>query len=337
MRVLLYHHDVFAKHDTGPWHPERPDRLVAAVAGVVGSGLDVIRREPGRASLDTLWEIHTPSYVRRIEQFCKAGGGALDGDTVVSEDSWEAALRSAGAGIDAAAALRAGEAECAFLAVRPPGHHARAAEALGFCLFNNIAVTAASLAAQGERVAIVDWDVHHGNGTQETFYENGSVVYLSLHEFPFYPGTGWIDEDGEQAGSGHIINLPFPARTGGDVYAVAMERVILPVIREFDPHWVLVSSGFDAHRNDPLADQMLVDADYGRMAAALASVAPAGRTIFFLEGGYDLQAIEAASAAVLRGTAGLPFGDEPPEESPHRSHQILELVAGKVAADWGLS
>ena len=336
MRVLLYHHDVFAKHDTGPWHPERPDRLVAAVDGVLGSGLEVIRREPSRAPLDVIWAIHDPVYVRRVEQFCKSGGGALDADTVTSEDSWEAALRSAGAGLDAVDALRAGEAECAFLAVRPPGHHARAAQAMGFCLFNNIAVTAAALAAGGERVAIVDWDVHHGNGTQETFYEEGKVVYLSMHEFPFYPGTGWIDEDGDQEGSGHIVNIPFPARTGGDVYADAMERVILPVMREFDPHWVLVSCGFDAHRDDPLADQMLVTADYGKMAAAVASAAPAARTIFFLEGGYDLAAIEASTAAALRGTAGLPFDDEPPVESPRRSHQILELVVGKVASDWGL-
>lgn len=336
MRVLLYHHDVFAKHDTGPWHPERPDRLIAAVDGVLDSGLEVIRKVPGRAPLDVLWEVHTPAYVRRIEQFCKAGGGALDADTVVSPESWEAALRAAGAGVDAVAALRAGEADCAFLAVRPPGHHARASEALGFCLFNNIAVTAAALVGNGERVAIVDWDVHHGNGTQETFYESGNVIYLSLHEFPFYPGTGWLDEDGDEDGAGHIVNFPLPARTGGDVYAEAMERAILPVLREFDPHWVLVSSGFDAHRDDPLADQMLVTADYGRMAAGVASVAPGSRTVFFLEGGYNLEAIQASTTAVLRGTAGLPFGDEPSVESPRRAHQILEMVVGKVAEAWGL-
>jgi acetoin utilization deacetylase AcuC-like enzyme len=208
---------------------------------------------------------------------------------------------------------------------------------MGFCLFNNIAVTAAALTAAGKRVAIVDWDVHHGNGTQETFYESPNVVYLSLHEFPFYPGTGWMDEDGDQEGAGHIVNLPFPGRTGGDVYAEAFERVILPVMREFDPHWVLVSCGFDAHRDDPLADQMLVTADYGRMAAAVASVAPSARTIFFLEGGYDLAAIQAATSVALRATAGLPYEDEAPIESPHRSHQILDLVATKVAAHWDLS
>ena len=337
MRVLLYHHDVFARHDTGPWHPERPDRLTAAVAGVDGSGLEVVRHEPEPAGREVIGAVHDDAYITRIEQFCRGGGGALDADTVVSEDSWEAALRSAGAGLDAAAALRDGAAGCAFLAIRPPGHHARTSQAMGFCLFNNIAVTTTALNAAGERVAIVDWDVHHGNGTQETFYESGDVIYLSLHEFPFYPGTGWLDEDGDQAGSGHIVNMPMPARTGGDVYAEAMERIIQPVIREFDPHWILVSCGFDAHRDDPLADQMLVNADYGRMAAALAEVAPASRTIFFLEGGYDLAAIQAATSAALQGTAGLPFEEGEPVASPVRSHRILELVASKVASDWGLA
>jgi acetoin utilization deacetylase AcuC-like enzyme len=337
MRVLLYHHDVFARHDTGPWHPERPDRLTAAVAGVHASGLEVLPREPEPADLDVIGAVHADTYIERIEQFCKGGGGALHADTVVSDDSWEAALRSAGAGLDAVRALRDDEAGCAFLAIRPPGHHARTNQAMGFCLFNNIAVTTAALNAAGERVAIVDWDVHHGNGTQETFYESGDVVYLSLHEFPFYPGTGWLDEDGDQDGAGHIVNLPMPARTGGDIYAEAMERIIQPVIREFDPHWVLVSSGFDAHRDDPLADQMLVNADYGRMAAAVAAVAPGSRTIFFLEGGYDLAAIEASTAAALQGTAGAPYEEGEPVESPTRSHQILDLVAAKVASDWGLT
>jgi len=337
MKVLLYHHDVFGEHDTGSWHPERPDRLRAAISGVHASGLEVITREPNRVPMEVLEEIHSPSYIAEIERFCAAGGGALDADTVVSEDSWEAALRSAGSGLDAVAALRAGEGECAFLAVRPPGHHALKSSAMGFCVFNNIAVTAAALTGAGDRVAIVDWDVHHGNGTQETFYESGDVVYLSMHEFPFYPGTGWLDEDGDQEGSGHIVNIPFPAGTGGDVYAGAMERLILPVIEEFDPHWILVSCGFDAHRDDQLADQYLVSADYGRMAKAVASVAPRGRTIFFLEGGYDLAAIEASTAAALQGTVGLPFEPEDALESPRRSHQILDLVVGKVVSDWGIS
>jgi acetoin utilization deacetylase AcuC-like enzyme len=168
------------------------------------------------------------------------------------------------------------------------------------------------------------------------FYESGDVLFFSLHQFPFYPGTGWVDEDGDQRGAGHVVNLPFPAGTGGDVYAESLERVILPVIGRFEPQWILVSCGFDAHIDDPLAHQMLVTPDYGRMAAAVAAVAPPGRLMFFLEGGYDLDVIEAGAAETLRGAAGLPFGDQLPTVSPRRSHQILDLVAGKVASDWRL-
>ena len=335
--MLLYHHDVFARHDTGPWHPERPGRVEAALNGVTASGVEVIRRTPEPAPLEIIQRIHDPSYVAEIERVCARGGGALDPDTVVSEESWEASLRAAGAGLDAAAALQRGEGDTAFLAIRPPGHHALRARAMGFCLFNNVAVTAAHLAARGERVVILDWDVHHGNGTQEMFYESPDVLFISLHQFPFYPGTGWIDEDGDQGGAGHIVNFPFPAGTGGDVYAESMERVIVPLIARFDPQWVLVSCGFDAHVDDPLAHQQLVTPDYARLAEAVASVSPPGRLIFFLEGGYDLGVIEAGAAETMRGLAGLPFGDQAPLASPRRSHQILDLVAGKVKGDWKLS
>jgi acetoin utilization deacetylase AcuC-like enzyme len=160
------------------------------------------------------------------------------------------------------------------------------------------------------------------------------VVYLSMHEYPYYPGTGWLDEDGDQAGSGHIINMPFPAGTAGDVYAKAFDRIVVPVLREFDPHWILVSAGYDAHRADPLANFQLVDGDYGRMAGVISGMAPPARTIFFLEGGYDLDAMEGSVAATLRGFAGEEVGGEAPEQSPVRAHQILDLAAQKVAADW---
>jgi acetoin utilization deacetylase AcuC-like enzyme len=336
MTVLLYHHEVFARHDAGAWHPERPDRLVAVTAGVHDSGVTVVEKEPEPAPLEAIHRIHKPEYVAGIQELCAAGGGSLDADTAVSADSWEAALRAAGAGLDAVEALRRGEGEAAFLAVRPPGHHALAARAMGFCVFNNIAVATAAITATGERVAIVDWDVHHGNGTQETFYESGDVVYLSMHEFPFYPGTGWIEEDGDQAGAGHMVNIPFPAGTGGDAYATATDEVILPVLRSFDPHWILVSCGFDAHASDPLADLMLTEGDYARMAAALAGVAPPGRTIFFLEGGYDLDAIRGSAAAAIRATSGLPVEPYQPIPSPERAHRVVEMVAARAAQSWDL-
>jgi acetoin utilization deacetylase AcuC-like enzyme len=336
MAVLLYRHDVFVKHDTGPWHPERPDRMASVLRGARESGVELIEREPDPAPLEVIERVHDPAYVGTLQRFCAAGGGALDVDTVVSEDSWEAALRAAGAGLEATAALRRGEGDFAFLAVRPPGHHALRSRAMGFCMFNNVAVTAADLAARGERVVILDWDVHHGNGTQDSFYESGEVVFLSMHQFPFYPGTGWVDEDGDQEGSGHVVNLPFPAGTGGDVYGEAMERVVVPVIARFEPDWLLVSCGFDAHIDDPLANQMLLTPDYGRMAQAVASVAPRRRLVFFLEGGYDLDVLRAGTAETLRGAAGIPFGDDAPLVSQPRSRQILDLVAGKVSRDWEL-
>lgn len=334
VRVLLYHHGVFAEHDTGPGHPERPDRLAAAVNGVRGSVATVVEREPPPVDLTLLHRIHDPSYVEAVREFCAAGGGHLDYDTVASPRSWEAALRAAGAGPAAADDLRAGLGDAAFMAVRPPGHHALAARAMGFCLFNNVAVTAAGLIASGERVAILDWDVHHGNGTQETFYESGDVVYISMHEFPLYPGTGWIDEDGDQAGAGHMVNIPFPAGTAGDAYEAALERVVVPVLRTFTPDWLLVSAGYDAHAADPLADLRLQAEDYARLAGTAARLVPDARTMLFLEGGYDLEAVETSVAATIRGLAGeLPSG---PAEggSPERAYRVVDLVAAQVAAIW---
>ena len=206
--------------------------------------------------------------MRAIEQFCAKGGGNLDPDTYASEASWVAALHAAGAGPQAVDALRSGSADLAFLAVRPPGHHAIANQAMGFCLFNNVAVTAKMLTENGERVAIVDWDIHHGNGTQDLFVSDPNVLYLSIHQFPFYPGGGWLDEVGTGPGAGFTINIPVPGNTAGDVYEAAFDRVFIPALRQFKPDWILVSAGYDAHADDPLADGELVHGDYAMMAAA---------------------------------------------------------------------
>jgi acetoin utilization deacetylase AcuC-like enzyme len=335
MRTLLYVHDTFLEHDTGAWHPERPARVEAAVRGVEGSGAEVVRHEPPRIALEDLYPVHDLSYVRSIRDHCASGGGALDPDTFASEASWEAALRSAGAGIAAIDALRRGDGDAAFLAVRPPGHHALSSRAMGFCLFNNVAIAAEAITAAGETVAVVDWDVHHGNGTQDHFYERKDVLYISMHEFPFYPGSGWLDEDGDSDGAGLNVNIPFPAATAGDAYDMAMEELVVPLLRSYAPDWILVSAGYDAHVADPLADVRLEAADYGRMAARLAGLVGPARVVPFLEGGYDLEAIEESVSATITGLGGsMPArGDL---TSPKRSFQMLELAAEKVAENWDL-
>ena len=302
MSVLLFSHRACAEHDPGRNHPERPARLGAALAGARASGVDIIESEAPMIDAEALSPVHDQAYVAAIEAFCAAGGGRLDPDTFAGEASWEAALRAAGSGPAAVDELRAGSAEAAFLAVRPPGHHAVASRAMGFCLFNNIAVAANYLTEAGETVAIVDWDVHHGNGTQDTFYHRDDVLYVSFHEYPNYPGTGRMDDVGSDAGTGATINFPFPPGTKGDAYRDAMDRIVVPAIRQFGPDWLLVSAGYDAHAADPLASIGLERSDYGWMAARLADVSPTGRVIYFLEGGYDLDAVEASVAATLSRT-----------------------------------
>jgi len=302
--VLLVTHESALAHPTPAGHPERADRIPAAVAGVVASGTAVVRREAPPASLGELARIHRQDYIADIEAFCGAGRGALDPDTYAGPESWEAALRAAGAGYAAVDGLRSGDAATAFVAMRPPGHHAEAGRAMGFCLFNNIAVTAARLVAEGERVAIVDWDVHHGNGTQRSFFTESRVLYVSLHESPFYPGTGHVHEVGTGEGRGTVVNVPVPAGTGGATYGDAFRRLVVPIASQFAPTWVLVSAGYDAHRADPLAGVRLEAGDFAGMADSLAAVVPARRVVFFLEGGYDLGAITESVAATIRGALG---------------------------------
>jgi acetoin utilization deacetylase AcuC-like enzyme len=308
VRVLLVASDPrFLEHDPGRGHPERPARLEAVAAGVVAAGLNGgIAPLPGRdATTDELLRVHTPELLARLERLSAGGGGTIDADTVTSPGSWAAAVRAAGAGLAAADALVAGDGDAAFLALRPPGHHARPDTAMGFCLLNNVAVTAAALAAQGERVCVVDYDAHHGNGTQEIFYADDRVLYVSFHEWPLYPGTGRLDETGAGPGDGTTCNLPLPAGATGDLYLRALDEVVEPVVARFAPGWVLVSVGYDAHRSDPLTGLGLSAGDYGALAARMVELAPGpGRVIMFLEGGYDLDAIEASVAATLPPLVG---------------------------------
>jgi acetoin utilization deacetylase AcuC-like enzyme len=312
--VLLSTADAFARHDTGTGHPERPARLEAVLAGAADAGLGdgLVTVAPRPATRDELASVHDPAMLDALERFCASGGGAIDADTIAGPASWPAAVLAAGAGIDAATRLRAGEGSAAFCALRPPGHHATPARAMGFCLLNSAAVTAAVLAGGGERVAVVDWDAHHGNGTQDAFWTDGRVLYVSLHEHPLYPGTGRLDERGEGEGLGTTLNLPLPRGATGDVYLAAFDEVVAPALEAFRPAWVLVSAGFDAHRADPLTGLALSSGDFADLTRRVVGLAPPGRLVLFLEGGYDLDALRASAAACVAGLAGV---DRRPERS----------------------
>jgi acetoin utilization deacetylase AcuC-like enzyme len=321
--ALLLTHERYLDHDLGRAHPERPDRLRSVLDGIesAGFGTDVVRAEPRPATLADLGRVHHPDLVALVERSSAGGGGWLDADTATNDASYEVALLAAGAGLTAVAALDAGEADSAFCAVRPPGHHATPVRAMGFCLFNNVAVTAAALAERGERVLVVDYDAHHGNGTQDIFWAHGSVAYASFHQFPLYPGTGGLREVGEGDGRGTTINLPLPAGATGDAFRTGVEEVLAPFAAAFAPTWLLLSAGFDAHRADPITDLGLSCGDYADLTLDLLALAPAGRCIAFLEGGYDLEALAGSAAACVGALLGHRLVEEPPTSGgPGREH-----------------
>ncbi|HEU4492743.1 MAG TPA: histone deacetylase [Rubrobacteraceae bacterium] len=293
-------------HVNGLAGVEAPERFPAALAGAAKAkrkGASVEWRTCGPADKEVLARVHARAYLEHLKRLSAQGAGILSLDTGVNEHSWEAACLASGAACSAAESALSGEA--AFAIARPPGHHAGTATGMGFCLTNHVAVAAKHALARGAgRVAILDWDVHHGNGTQDIFYESGEVLYLSAHQSPFYPGTGRTDEVGEGEGTGLTVNVPLPAGSGEEVYATAFAGVFLPVLREFDPALILISAGYDAHRNDPLGGMSLEDVSFGRFAAALAALAreiEAAQLAFVLEGGYNLAALTEGLAATILG------------------------------------
>ncbi len=303
MTTLLYSHDACIAHDPGAHHPERPDRLRAVLEALDHEdfeGLD--RREAPPAEIAWIERVHDAGYIAATLAAVPASGHAhLDPDTALSPGSGEAALRAAGGLCAAVDAVVAGDGNNAFCAVRPPGHHAEHNRAMGFCLFNNVAIGARhAQAAHGlGRVAVVDFDVHHGNGTQHMFDADPSLFFASTHQFPYYPGSGAAAE----VGVGNIVNVPLEAGAGGVEFRAAMNDRILPALRDFGPDMLLISAGFDAHADDPLAGLNFREADYAWATAELCAVADAccaGRLVSTLEGGYDLASLASSAAAHVR-------------------------------------
>ncbi|MFQ5797724.1 MAG: histone deacetylase [Bacteroidota bacterium] len=302
------YHDDYLKHDTGWMHPETRKRLTAVVEHLRKTELwkDLQHIAPEPINRQLLATVHSEEYVEFIYRACRSGVEVLDqGDTHVCRDSYQVALRAAGGVVRAVDEVMAGKLSQVFCAVRPPGHHAGRDVAMGFCLFNNVAV-GARFAQQKygvERVAIVDWDVHHGNGTQHIFYEDPTVFYISLHQYPFYPGTGGREERGTGRGEGYTINVPMKAGSGERDYLQAFEEEILPALERFHPELILISAGFDAHRHDPLANINLTELSFSTLTRMLGEVAArhaGGRIVSVLEGGYDLQALARSVEAHLR-------------------------------------
>jgi len=313
-RTAFLESPVFARHDTGPRHPERAARLEAIARRLEASGLrsELRVEEAPAADRAALARVHDPAHVAAVESAVARGARVLDeGDTRVSSDSFRAALAAAGGAVRAADLVLDGACEHAFVAARPPGHHAERAAAMGFCLFNSAAVAAAHLrSARGlGRVAILDWDVHHGNGTQHLFEADPTVFYASLHQWPLYPGTGREDERGVGAGEGATLNRPQPPGAGDREWLGALEDEVLPAIEAFAPDFLIVSAGFDAHERDPLAQTRLTTgafAEMTRSALDLARRCCGGRVVSLLEGGYDLDALAASVEAHLGAMCASP-------------------------------
>ncbi len=304
MSVLLLTHRACLAHDPGPYHPECPDRLRAVLRALEDEEFStLIRDEAPRATEEQLCRVHPARYVQAILGIRPEGEEtvALDGDTLMSAGSAEAALRAAGAAVAAVDAVIRGEVRRAFCATRPPGHHAEPARPMGFCLFSNAAVAARhAQAAHGvAKVAVVDFDVHHGNGTQACFEQDASLFYASSHQWPLYPGTG----DRHERGVGNIVNATLPPGADGEAFRAAWRDVLIPALEAFGPGLLVISAGFDAHARDPLAQLRVREGDFGWLTAELCAVAERhcrGRVVSLLEGGYDLPALAASAAAHVR-------------------------------------
>jgi len=336
---LLLRHRSSREHDTGT-HPERPARIVAverALAERDWLGWDV--RESPAAEREVVCAVHPEAYVNSVAAVSAAGGGALDADTVMSEDSYRAALHAAGGAAALVDALLDGDGPRVGASLhRPPGHHALPTRAMGFCLFNNVAVAARRALDRwgAERVLILDWDVHHGNGTNDIFHRDPTVLYVSIHESPLYPGTGPAGDAGSGPGEGYTVNLPVPAGSGDAVWCSLVEHVAMPLGLEYKPGIVLISAGFDAHARDPLGQMRVTERGFAAMCSGLRDIADAacgGKLVLLLEGGYDLRALRDSTRACLEVMTG--GKDEFPSGSQH-ARAAVAATRSALSQHWPL-
>jgi len=317
MKAGLVYDPIYLEHDTGD-HVENSQRLVAAISYLKETGIkEKLSCLPARpASLEELEMIHAPDYISYVKSKAEKGGGWLDPDTIMSPKSYEAALYAAGGLMGAVEAVMRGEVDNAFALVRPPGHHAIRDRAMGFCIFNNMAIAAKVALSEFSlnRILIADFDVHHGNGTQDAFYADPKVLYFSTHQYPFYPGTGWMDETGMGEGEGTTVNFPMSAGWGDEEYLRAFNEVLVPVARRFEPQLILVSAGFDVHWADNLAMMRVSVTGFAQIVMILKELAAElcqGRLVFTLEGGYNLQVVASSIKAVFDVLLGNSEIDDP--------------------------
>jgi acetoin utilization deacetylase AcuC-like enzyme len=333
---LYFRHPSSVEHETGA-HPENKARIPAIENELERRGwLGWERRDAPAAGTAQLERIHPSEHIEHIRATAASGGGWFDADTVASRGSWDAALHAVGGACALVDALMTGAAPTAFAGLRPPGHHCEVARPMGFCLFNNVAVAAQhALDSHGvQRVAVFDWDVHHGNGTNDIFHARRDVLYVSIHQSPLYPGTGPLRDVGSGDGAGYTVNLPVPPGAGEPIWMSLVQHVVVPVLRSFEPDLILVSAGFDAHRADPLAQCTLATESFAKMASLVAATARGLGVPFgaVLEGGYDLDALAVSVAATLEA-----FADEAAEPERFDRDELTERALTVVREHWPVS
>jgi len=351
-KTAVIYSDKYLDHDTGRGHPESANRLRAIMDELNRSGIleaeECSLVEPKPATMEDIELVHKPDYVKLVERCCASGGGLLDmGDTVVCPKSYETALLAAGGAIKATDLVMTGEFQNAFALVRPPGHHAGPYYALGFCLFNNVAIAAAHLIRRFglERVLVLDIDAHHGNGTQESFYDTYKVLYVSLHQDPTgFPGTGFVDEVGEGEGLGYTVNIPLPFRVDDEIYLKALNQIVVPIIQQYKPQFILISAGFDSHYTDPVASLSLSSSgclETFEKALNLASQLCGGKVVAVLEGGYSLNFLGKMVTAAVSKMAGVPYEirDKGPVATPNVrkwAEKVIGEAKGVQSSFWDL-